>query len=69
MTSNFGSHGTDVGCEARPEVEENSPRRAPSREEARETVLYLCESLEDVTLFHGIEDAVGEAPGKATAKS
>jgi len=27
VTSNFGSHRTDAGCEARPEVEENSPRR------------------------------------------
>jgi len=26
--SNFGSHGTDACCEARPEVRKNSPRRA-----------------------------------------
>jgi len=25
---NFGSHGADAGCEARPEVTTNSPRRA-----------------------------------------
>jgi hypothetical protein len=28
MPSNFGLHGTDAGCKARPEVKENSPRRA-----------------------------------------
>jgi hypothetical protein len=28
VTPNLGSHGTDAGCEARPEIEGNSPRRA-----------------------------------------
>jgi hypothetical protein len=28
VPSNFGWRGTDAGCEARPEVKEDSPRRA-----------------------------------------
>ena len=41
MTPNFGSHGTDACCEARPEVEENSPRRTRRMEAGVKTGLLM----------------------------
>jgi hypothetical protein len=41
--SNFGSHGTDAGCEARPEVEENSPRRLELNELLNRVIRYAIE--------------------------